>query len=160
MVKNMFNQVKQERSDVCGVKRSSQPKVSVYLYTCKFHKMSHTTKKELDDDLADIAKQVKKAEWSSIIAYETDSIHRMHLHTVLYITGRPPIFKSLQIPGRQRYFKKISNAYNGYIYISKQRQDEWSVSQRFDNNESYWEKIQQHDIARKTVGIKISDLLE
>jgi len=154
-----LGQVKQERSDVCGVKRSSQPKVSVYLYTCKFHKMKHTTKQELDDDLADVAKNIKNGDWSSAIAYEVDKVNRMHLHTIVYITGRPPVFKKLQIPGRQRYFKKIDSAINGYVYISKQKQTPWAIENRFDNNEIYWEKIANYELNRGTIGIKISDLL-
>lgn len=100
---NLENQ--ENRTLVPLTEGKTLPKVTQYLVTIKLHKMDHTTKAELDAELDELKTRVKNADWSTICAYETDTLHRMHLHTYCIITGKTPYFKKLQKPGMSINFK-------------------------------------------------------
>lgn len=123
--------------------RSSSPNDKhIYLVTIKFHRMDHVTKEELDQELNKVVKRLPKADWSSVIAYEADSLHRMHLHTAV-MCRRKPYFKKYQTPGVQIHFssKKDSSFEAIYAYLCKQPQDGQSIINRFVANEGYWKQL-------------------
>lgn len=134
------------------------PKVTQYLVTIKLHKMDHTTKEELDAELAELKTRVKNADWSNICAYETDTLHRMHLHTYCIITGKAPYFKKLQKPGMSIDFRTNRQSSGKKIlkYIHKFDQSPAAVHNRFVINEHYWTVINVKKYAFTEHGIKLS----
>jgi len=123
--------------------RSMLPKVTQYMVTIKLHKLDYVSKEELDTQLNKLVKRMKNTDWSSIVAYETDSLHRMHLHTSCSITGRPPYFKLLQQPGMSINFATRNQASGKKIikYILKFDQSPQAIINRFMINEHYWTTI-------------------
>lgn len=137
------NQVKRGLVPLARIEdRSSPSNGNIYLVTIKLHAMRHVTKEELDSELQKVVKRLSRAEWGSIVAYESDSLHRMHLHTVV-ICQRKPYFKKYQTPGVHVHFAgKKDPSYEAILkYITKQPQDGKNVLNRFVANQGYWDQL-------------------
>jgi len=113
-----------------------------YLVTVKCHAKVHVPKLDLDEVLALTIKKVNasklKADWSSIIGYEEDSIGRMHIHTFL-VTEKELYMKKYQRPGWSIHFSdrkdgKVMTSAIALKYITKLDQSPNAVEQRFDAN--------------------------
>lgn len=113
-----------------------------YLLTIKCHARVHVPKAYLDELLLQTRRKINssklKADWSSLVAYEEDSIGRMHIHT-FFITQKPIFMEKYQIPGWSVHFQsrkdgKLLDGKSALSYMSKLPQGIHAVNQRFDVN--------------------------
>lgn len=113
-----------------------------YLVTIKCHAKVYVSQDELDRVLAETKNKVNasrlKADWSSIVGYEEDSLGRMHLHTFL-VTEKAIFMKKYQKPGWSIHFQdrkagKYMTGKRALRYITKLDQSSNAVKQRFDEN--------------------------
>lgn len=119
---------------------SNKSNVKCYIVTIKGHELRHYEKTELDTRLDNLVKKMKSVEWSSMRAYEEDSMQRMHVHTYC-ITTRTPYYKRYQEQGWSIHFKQfpLEDVKNVRNYFRKVDQDKKVVEQRFLENEvSNW----------------------
>lgn len=113
-----------------------EQKFKCYIVTIKGHDHRHYTKSELDDKLNNLIKRMKAAEWSSLRAYESDSLQRMHVHTYC-TTTRTPYYKKFQELGWSINFTEFppEDMKKVHSYLNKQDQRKNRVEQRFIENE-------------------------
>ena len=114
-----------------------------YLVTIKCHAKFAISKYDLDQVLQETIKKVNasklKADWSSIVGYEEDSIGRMHVHTFL-VTEKQLFMSKYQKPGWSIHFQArkdghVMTSQRALTYITKQDQCPAAIQQRFDANQ-------------------------
>ena len=99
--------------------------------------MEHVTREELDTVYDGIVKKLPNADWSDHVAYEEDSLGRMHLHTYTMIKGRAPYYKKFQKSGMSIDFTEFEWDRQMVVlnYLNKHDQSDNAVNQRFDENQ-------------------------
>lgn len=105
--------------------------VRTYLVTIKCNKARYVSKVMLDKQLRLLVNKLTgcKADWSCIVGYEEDSVHRMHLHTIVKCT-KQPYFKKYQIPSWTIHFQLVNDSKNALKYILKNDQNPYAIDRK------------------------------
>lgn len=112
-----------------------------YIVTIKCNALKHTTKEELDQKYTNLVKKVPRAEWSDSVCYEVDKYNRTHIHTVVTIRGRIPLFKLYQVYGWSIDFTDFPMEDLTYVlsYIHKRSQSPYFIENLFYENQYMFE---------------------
>lgn len=128
-----------ERSDVS--QSDLRPKGVYYLVTIKRVKLEFCPRNYLHAHYKRIVNLLQGAQWSDVVAYELDSLNRLHLHTIVYCEKRPYL-KGLQRKGWTIHFQEfpLSDYPRVRNYLDKVNQNPYYLDQIESESYTYLQK--------------------
>ena len=101
-----------------------------YMVTIKRNAVEFTKIAWLDMQLSRLRKLIPNAEWSDNVSYELDSLHRLHIHTIV-TSIRDIKYKQFMRKGWHIHFSPFKRQDYGNIlnYINKHNQNKYRVEQ-------------------------------